>query len=360
MKKILALILAAMMLLSVVACDKTPAETPDVEQGGDKTDDDTTVGDGTDKDDNTVDTDGVIAPVVDAGTLGEAQWNAFVNAIGANAQATAEELANTLVTDPAIQFMGGAMPLDTATEFFTGFDEYKITGFESAAVYMPMIGSIPFVGYVFDLAEGTDVAAFIQALTDNCNPRWNICVTAEQTVAGAIGDKVFFLMCPASMGDGSEEGGNMGPVGGVDVIYPVTLEEGTFGYAFWVSFEDMMIEGVNTTAEEIANGLCMAEIAPFKIGAMPMEVGNEYFPGFDEYKVTDYASAAAFMPMIGSIPFIGYIFQVEEGVDVANFVTDLAANCNPAWNICVRADETLVGAYGNTVFFLMCPASIEE
>ena len=354
MKKILALILAALMLLSVVACDKTTDEekTPDTSV------EDTTVGDGTENDDNTVEADGVIAPTVDAGTLGEAQWNAFVNAIGANAQATTEELANTLVTDPAIQFMGGAMPIEVGTEFFTGFDEYQITGFESAAVYMPMIGSIPFVGYVFDLAEGADVAAFVQALLDNCNPRWNICVTADQSVAGAIGDKVFFLMCPATLGDGSE-GGDMGGMeaGGIDVYYPITLEEGTFGYTFWVSFEDIMIEGVNTSAAEIANALCMAELAPFSLGAM--EVAPGLLTGFDNYEVTGFSSGAVFMPMMGSIPFVGYIFEVEEGTDKLNFVNELTANCNPRWNICVEADETLVGYYNNFVFFLMCPISIE-
>ena len=117
-----------------------------------------------------------------------------VNAIGANAQATTEELANTLVTDPAIQFMGGAMPLEVGTEYFTGFDEYQITGFESAAVYMPMIGSIPFVGYVFTV-DG-DAAAFEQTLLDNADPRWNICVTAEETVSTTSGNLVFFVMCP--------------------------------------------------------------------------------------------------------------------------------------------------------------------
>lgn len=355
MKKILALILAAMMLLSVVACDKTPAETPDVEQGGDKTDD-TTAGDGTENDDNTVGSD-VIAPTVEAGTLGETLWNAFKDAVAANEAATTEELANTLVTNPAIQFMGGVMPLDAATEFFTGFDEYKITGFESAALYMPMIGSIPFVGYVFDVAEGTDVNAFIKALTDNCNPRWNICVEAEQTVAGAIGEKVFFLMCPKTLDDGSQ-GGEMGPVGGADVYYPITLEEGTVGYSFWCAFEDIMIEGAITNPAEIANALCMAELVPMGLGAM--EVAPGLLTGFDNYEVTDFSSGAVFMPMIGSIPFVGYIFQVEEGIDMVNYVNDLSANCNPRWNVCVEADETLVGYYGNTVFFLMCPASMGE
>jgi hypothetical protein len=353
MKRILAAILAAMMLLTTaVACtdngdtpDTPDTQTPD--EGNTETPDEDTP--------QTPDeSNGIIAPTVDAGTLGETMWNAFQDAITANSAVSMEELANTLITNPVIQFFGGAMPIEVGAEFFSGFGEYKITGYESAAMFAPMMGSIAFVGYVFDLAEGTDVNAFIKGLTDNADPRWNICVTADQTVVGAIQDKVFFLMCPASMGDGSEEGGNMGPVGAPEVHYPATLEEGTIGYSFWVSFEDMMIEGVNTTPAEIANALCMAELVPIGLGSM--EVAPGLLAGFDNYEVTDFSSGAVFMPMIGAVPFVGYIFQLEEGVDVINFVNDLTANANTRWNICVEADEKLVGAYNNMVFFLMCPA----
>jgi hypothetical protein len=349
MKKILAAILAAMMLMSTAVACTDNVETPDTNDQNQ-----TENGDEGNTDEGATEGDGVIAPTVDAGTLGETLWNAFKDGITANPAMTTEEMANALVTNPAIQFMGGAMPLEVGTEFFTGFDEYQITGYESAAVYMPMIGSIAFVGYVFDLAEGTDVNTFITALSENCNPRWNICVAADQTVAGAVGDKVFFLMCPAALGDGSEEGGEMGPVGGADVYYPITLEEGTTGYAFWTSFEDMMIEGTYSSAAEIANALCMAELVPIGLGSM--EVAPGLLTGFDNYEVTGFSSGAVFMPMIGSIPFVGYIFQAEEGTDMLNFVNELSANCNPRWNVCVEADETLVGYFNNFVFFLMCPA----
>ncbi len=343
MKKILALILVAVMMLSLVACGQTPDEGGDVTTGGDVVGGEQT---GSDK----------ITPAVDAGTLGETLWLAFEAALAENSDISMEELANKLVTNPAIQFFGGAMPLEVGTEFFSGFGEYKIEGYESAAVYMPMIGSIPFVGYVFELSDGTDVSAFVDGLTDNCNPSWNICVTADQTVAGAIDGVVFFLMCPANLGG---EGGDMGGMEPIvsDVIYPVTLEEGTVGYSIWTVFEDAMIEGTATSAIELANTICMSEIVPFGIGAMEVEPG--LLSGFDNYEVTDFESGAVFMPMIGSIPFVGYIFELDEYTDVANFVNDLSANANPAWNVCVTADETLAGAYGTTVFFVMCPASVE-
>ena len=344
MKKILALILAAMMLLSVVACGNTADNSDDTKPSGDTTAADTTAGED-EKD------DGVIAPEVEAGTVGETLWNAFLAAKGENASISAEELANKLVTDPSIQFMGGAMPLEDGQEFFSGFGEYKITGYESGAIYMPMIGSIPFVGYIFELADGADVKAFIKGLTDNCDPSWNICVTADQVVAGALDTTVFFLMCPKAF---EGEGGNTGDT--ADVYYP-DVDDATVGANFWNAFENMMIDGMYTTTEEIANALANAGLVPISLGAMAVEPG--LLSGFDNYEIGGFTSGAVFMPMIGSIPFVGYILEVEEGIDVVNYVNDLQANANPSWNVCVTADQVVVGAYNNTVFFLMCPATAE-
>jgi len=55
-----------------------------------------------------------------------------------------------------------------------------------------MIGTIPFVGYVFTV-EG-DVDAFAAELESLCDLRWNICTEAEEAVVGISGDKVFFVM----------------------------------------------------------------------------------------------------------------------------------------------------------------------
>jgi hypothetical protein len=39
----------------------------------------------------------------------------------------------------------------------------------------------------------------MQTLKDNADPRWNICVEAEETVCEQVGNKVFFVMCPKSL-----------------------------------------------------------------------------------------------------------------------------------------------------------------
>ena len=154
MKKFLSLVLCAVMVLSLVACgakkeDMTPANTLKAE---------------------------------------------FVEL--AKGGKTALEIAETLVTNKIIPFAGGAMEIEPG--LLSGFDNYEVKGFKSGAVFMPMIGSIAFVGYVFELEAGADAEAFVNELTANANPRWNICVAAEETVTAVEGNMVFFCMSPLS------------------------------------------------------------------------------------------------------------------------------------------------------------------
>ena len=169
MKKFLVTLLATVMVLSTVACgskdnDSEPATT-------------------------------VLTEVQD-GTLGATLLNVFSTEIEANNALTAQELADTLITNEAILFAGASMPMEEG--FLMGFDS-EIKGFEEAVMFAPMIGTIPFVGYVFDLADDADVEAFMTTLQENANMRWNICTSAEQTVIASFNDKVFFLMCPNSL-----------------------------------------------------------------------------------------------------------------------------------------------------------------
>lgn len=136
---------------------------------------------------------GDVTPTVDENTVGGKHWATFVAEKTANPAITAEELAGKLVGMEINQFMGVATPMEAG--YMPGFNN-DVTGFETCVNFMPMIGSIAYAGYIFELSEDADVAAFIKTLEDNCNPRWNICVTADQTVIGSIGNTVFFLMCP--------------------------------------------------------------------------------------------------------------------------------------------------------------------
>lgn len=112
-------------------------------------------------------------------------------------------LGNTLMNDSGLLIDGEAAPVEPG--LLMGFGNKEITGFSEGVMFAPVIGTIPFVGYLFRLDEGTDGDAFVQMLQDEANPRWNICTEADETVVRREGDLVFFVMCPQSM---DEDGGD--------------------------------------------------------------------------------------------------------------------------------------------------------
>jgi len=112
----------------------------------------------------------------------------------AGSHSSAVSLAEALLANPVIKFSGGAMAVEPG--FLTGFDNAEIKGFKEGAMFAPMIGTIPFVGYVFILEDGTNASDFISTLKSSANLRWNICTTADEMLAGSSGNKVFFVMSP--------------------------------------------------------------------------------------------------------------------------------------------------------------------
>lgn len=173
MKKFLVTLLASVMVLSMAACGSKNNVASETQSAPTTT----------------------VYGEVEANTQGETLLKVFSTEIEANNSLTAQELADAVITNEAILFAGATMPVEEG--FLMGFDE-EISGFEDAVMFAPMIGTIPFVGYVFDLAEDADVEAFVTTLQEHANMRWNICTEAEQTVTASFGDKVFFMMCKKS------------------------------------------------------------------------------------------------------------------------------------------------------------------
>ena len=336
-KKIIALLLVMILGASALISCGTPAT-------GDSAD--TTDSSATENKAN------VVTPDIAAGSYGETFWNIFTKTLSDKPDATLEEIANALVTGDHVQFMPVVMPIEAGAEYLAGFSN-TITGYKSAYTFAPMMMGVAFVGYLFELESTDDVKDFIKTLEDNADPRWNICVTADQTVIGAVENTVFFLMCPASVEqNGGNEGGATGEMG--EVIWP-DVTEGA-GAVLFDAFVSHLENNPALGADELATLLITHESIQFMGGAMPVEAG--YLAGFTA-DISGFETAYTFAPMIGSIPFVGYIFDLADDADVNAYIDNLASLADPSWNICVTADQTVIGAVGNTVFFLMCPTSLE-
>ncbi|MBQ8515801.1 MAG: hypothetical protein IJ496_10430 [Ruminococcus sp.] len=189
MKKITALILASMTLLTLSACGGKETETSDISGS--------TAQETTEAAAETEDSSEEESAVAD--TVGQTLLQDFLSRAEEDPELSAQELADALLANDIIAFSGAAMPVEEG--LLTGFGNAEITGFQEGAMFAPMIGTIPFVGYIFVLEEGSDTASFMAVLEENADPRWNICTEADETIVESSGRTVFFLMCPSVFED---------------------------------------------------------------------------------------------------------------------------------------------------------------
>lgn len=203
-KKFLAMTLVAGLCISLAACGKNTDDKKSTTDGTEisnttpekSTEPDTTVpSESDDEDDKNNEQD---SPSL-TDTIGNTLKNAFLDMTEENPQMTAQEIADAILENPVIDFGGATMPVEEG--LLNGFDNAEITGFSEGVMFAPMIGSIPFVGYVFELSDDADADNFTALLKDSANPRWNICTEADETVVERADTKVFFLMCPYSFED---------------------------------------------------------------------------------------------------------------------------------------------------------------
>lgn len=128
-----------------------------------------------------------------------------------------------------------------------------------------------------------------------------------------------------------------------------TADGETVGAKFQAAFE----AAEATDAAAIAEELCKVDE---DLGLVTMEMQEGYLDGFDA-DITGFTKCVKFSPMIGAIPFVGYVFETE---DAEGLLETLKANANPAWNICTEADETVSATADGLVFFLMCSNETAE
>ena len=181
MKKVIAIVLALVVVIGLVACAAGNNEETTVEE--------TTAADMT------------VA----------ATFAAAFKAEAAKEGATTNAIATALSTNELVAFM--PMVQDMEAGYFAGFTA-DITGFKAATAFMPMIGTIPFLSYVFELEADADKDAFVANLNDTADLRWNICTAAEEIVVETEGNFVFVIMAPLSFEQPEEEGDVEGEVEG--------------------------------------------------------------------------------------------------------------------------------------------------
>ncbi len=168
MKKLLSVILAAAMLLTLTACGGKDTETT---------------------------TDAATLP---AGTT---------SAPSAKVDMTLEELAGKIIELNPVEFMGGNMPLDLTDtsedglwnlKRFTGLDNADMI--TEALAFEPMMGSIAFSLVLVRVADGADNTAVAEAMKAGIDPAKWVCVQADDLKVASYGDVVMLIMVDTMSG----------------------------------------------------------------------------------------------------------------------------------------------------------------
>lgn len=118
--------------------------------------------------------------------------------------------------------------------------------------------------------------------------------------------------------------------------------------------EEINASSTDIDIKTVAESLC-SNSAFNEVNVEAGEVEPGYLAGFD-VEIHDFSKCVMFSPVIGTIPFVGYIFETDHS---ETLLETLKNNANLRWNICTEADEMKYDSVGNYVIFIMSPKSFD-
>ena len=118
--------------------------------------------------------------------------------------------------------------------------------------------------------------------------------------------------------------------------------------------EEINASSADIDIKTVAESLC-SNPAFNEVNVEAGEVEPGYLAGFDG-EINDFSKCVMFSPVIGTIPFVGYIFETNNS---ETLLETLENNANLRWNICTEADEMKYDSVGNYVIFIMSPKSFD-
>ena len=122
-------------------------------------------------------------------------------------EATCEELLNQIVEKQPVEFMGGIIPVDLADtsedglwaiNYFTGLqDASQIT---EVSIFEPMMGSIAFSMVMVRVAPEAGTKTVAEAMKSGIDTRKWICVGADDILVAGYADMVMLIMLDTNTG----------------------------------------------------------------------------------------------------------------------------------------------------------------
>lgn len=118
-----------------------------------------------------------------------------------------EDLANQIITENPVEFMGGIIPVDLtdtsedgvwAVNYNTGLKNgEKLT---DIAVFEPMMGSMAFSMVLVRVDDAKNAESVAKEMSDNIDTRKWICVEANEKLVAGYGDVVMLIMLNSELG----------------------------------------------------------------------------------------------------------------------------------------------------------------
>ncbi len=107
--------------------------------------------------------------------------------------------------------------------------------------------------------------------------------------------------------------------------------------------------------KKVAEAISKNEVLKIQLDVVSLKK-KDYLSGFTT-EIKGFKKAVVIRPMIGTIPFIAYVFEVENAEE---FAKSLKENADLRWNVCTEADNMETVVVDNYVFFVMAPKEFEE
>lgn len=200
MKKMIALLLACLMVFTMMACASTKdeptegegvaAELPETEQPTEEETEQPAV-------EEPAEEEPAEEEPVEEVPAEEVPEAPIDDTAAAPADGSAlQTILDTLLADLDAEFIPYYASYDVTKEdapYVVGYEQMD-TNFDAALGYGPMMGSTAFIMVLFDMPEDADAEAFAKSLSENAVLNKWICVSADYADGVANGQYVMFLM----------------------------------------------------------------------------------------------------------------------------------------------------------------------
>lgn len=116
--------------------------------------------------------------------------------------------------------------------------------------------------------------------------------------------------------------------------------------------EKMM--GARAMADELLKG----DYLTFDHATTDVQPGK--LKGFGDAEITGFKEGVMIEAKKEDVPFIAYIFTLDDNTDAETFMSMLKSKANSQWNSKVKADEMFTERSEKQVFFVMSPKSLDK